>query len=77
MCRTATCLEPSALADGLSSYFMLVENKRGNYSFLKGTANQIGHLQRQPVHLFVALGEKLGQLQFVQWTTGCIQTRIR
>jgi hypothetical protein len=56
---------------------MLVENKRGNYSFLKGTANQIGHLQRQPVHLFVALGEKLGQLQFVQWTTGCIQTRIR
>jgi hypothetical protein len=38
MCRTATILEPSALSDGLSSYFMLVENKRGNYSFLKGIA---------------------------------------
>ena len=28
----------SAEADGLSSYWMLVENKRGNYSFLKGIA---------------------------------------
>src|SRR5271170_2590942 len=27
-----------AEADGLSSYCMLVENKRGNYSFLKGIA---------------------------------------
>jgi hypothetical protein len=27
-----------AVGDGLSLYFMLVENKRGNYSFLKGIA---------------------------------------
>src|SRR6185312_3644943 len=38
MCRTVTCLKLPAPSDRLSSYFMLIENKRGNYSFLKGIA---------------------------------------
>src|ERR1700683_2975423 len=37
---SATCADRLASAEGhgLSSYWMLVENKRGNYSFLKGIA---------------------------------------